>query len=119
LKPFLLVLAISLASIALMASILDHLAIIPSKGSFFWENLIFLGTTTAVLFMYVYRSGTDSFVQIYLLTMVVKLLAYGGYMSFVILTDKAGAFANVVSFLSAYLVFTLLEIIFLYRRTRV
>jgi hypothetical protein len=48
--------------------------------------------------------------------MAVKLIAYGAYNFVMILDDKAGATQNVVWFGVLYLIFTALEIGFLYRR---
>lgn len=48
--------------------------------------------------------------------MAVKLVAYGAYNLLMILKDKSGAAENVVFFMILYLVFTTLEIVFLYRK---
>lgn len=85
--------------------------------SFFFQTLILLVFGTGLLYIYLYRfSRQDLFVHIYLLSMVVKLLAYGAYNFFMIMDDEAGAFANVGWFMLLYLIFTLLEIAFLYKK---
>jgi hypothetical protein len=85
--------------------------------SFFYESLIFLAFATIIIFSYLYNSNKpDFFVQLYLLTMAVKFLAYGAYNLFMILEDRDGASLNVVFFMILYIVFTVLEITFLYRR---
>lgn len=85
--------------------------------SFFFETLFFLLFGTVLLFVYLYRFNKPGFfVQLYLLTMAVKLLAYGAYNFFVILEDKAGASFNVAWFMTLYIIFTALEIAFLYRK---
>jgi hypothetical protein len=85
--------------------------------SFFYQTLIFLVFATTTIFAYLYNANRpDFFVQLYLLTMVVKFLAYGAYNLFMILEDKDGASLNVVFFMIIYIVFTALEIAFLYRR---
>jgi hypothetical protein len=85
--------------------------------SYFFQTLILLLFGTGVIFVYLYRfHRPDLFVHIYLLSMVVKLLAYGAYNFFMIMDDEAGAVANVAWFMVLYLIFTLLEIIFLYRK---
>jgi hypothetical protein len=85
--------------------------------SFFYQTLILLAFSTTLIYRYLYRADkSEYFVQLYLLTMTVKLLAYGVYNVFVVLQDKAGATANVVFFMAVYAIFTILEISFLYRR---
>lgn len=85
--------------------------------TFFFQTLILLLFGTALLYVYLYRfNRKELFVHIYLLTMVVKLLAYGAYNFLMIMDDRSGAAANVAWFMVLYLVFTLLEIVFLYRK---
>jgi hypothetical protein len=85
--------------------------------SFFYQTLILLAFSTVMIYRYLYKvDKSEYFVQLYLLTMTVKLLAYGIYNVFVVLQDKAGATANVVFFMVVYAIFTFLEITFLYRR---
>lgn len=86
--------------------------------SFFWEIIIFLTLTTAFLFLFVVRAASGLFVQMYLLTMVLKLLGYGAFLFFVIWHDRQNAIPNVVLFLVGYLLFTAIEIFFLHRKTR-
>jgi hypothetical protein len=91
--------------------IVDHLP------SFFYETLIFLVFATVVIYGYLYRTSKPGmFVQLYLLTMAVKLLAYGAYNLVMILQDQPGAVANVVFFMAIYAAVTILEIGFLYRK---
>ena len=85
--------------------------------SYFYQTLFFVPFTTFVIFGYLYKlSKPDIFVQLYLLTMVVKFFAYGAYVFFVIVDDKPGARGNVLFFLVLYGFFTVLEIAFLYRK---
>jgi hypothetical protein len=85
--------------------------------SYFFQTLILLLFGTGMLYIYLYRfNRQDLFVHIYLLSMVVKLLAYGVYNFFMIMDDEGGAVANVAWFMLLYLIFTLLEIVFLYRK---
>lgn len=87
------------------------------QPSFFLTTLIFLTFGTGLIFIYLYKATKpDFFILLYLLTMVLKLLAYCGYNLVIILKDKAGAIPNVVLFMVTYFVFTALEIGFLYRR---
>lgn len=85
--------------------------------SFLHQTAIFLVFTTSVIFIYLYKiNKPDFFVQLYLLTMAVKLLAYGAYTVFMILEDRKGASQNVVFFLVLYVILTVMEIAFLYRK---
>lgn len=86
------------------------------KPSFFVQTLILLTITTSVIFVYLFRARESSyFTQLYLLTMVVKVLAYCAYNLLMVLKDKPAAVNNVVFFMVVYFVFTALEIGFLYR----
>lgn len=82
--------------------------------SFCWPSLILLTLATALIFRYLYRTGPALFIQLYLLTMVIKLLAYAAYILAMILLHREGAVANVVFFLVTYFIFTFLEVVFLY-----
>ena len=85
--------------------------------SFLYVTLFFVLLTTIIVFRYLYRLKQPAyFIQLYLFLMVVKLIAYLGYNIFMVLKDKPSAVSNVVFFLLVYFVFTLIEIIFLYRQ---
>ena len=88
--------------------------LLPALPGLFWEILIFLAFSTTVLFLYLYRAHSDWFVELYLLTMVIKLLAYGGFAVIMILKNRDGAPLNIGFFLICYLLFTLLELVILY-----
>jgi hypothetical protein len=101
--------------LALHASV--HLGWLDALPSFTYQTAIFLVFTTIVIYVYLYKvNKPDFFVQLYLLTMAVKLLGYGAYAVFMILEDQHGAGKNVVFFLLLYVVMTALEISFLYRK---
>ncbi len=108
----LLVLASLLAGMTWMAHVqlwIEHLP------SFFYQTSVFLVFSTTVIFVYLYKIDKPAFfTQLYLLTMVVKLIAYGAYVLIMILEDKEGAMMNVVFFMILYFAFTALEIAFLY-----
>ena len=88
-----------------------------SLPSFFYQTLIFVAFSVALVCAYLYKVNKPAiFVQLYLLTMAVKLLAYGAYVVVIILQDRAGAVENVVFFMIAYFVFSALEIGFLYHK---
>lgn len=85
--------------------------------SFLYETAWLIAVTTVILFLYLYRWAKPSlFVQLYLLSMAVKLIAYFAYNMVMILDDRPGATGNVLYFLVVYVVYTALEIAFLYRR---
>ena len=72
---------------------------------------------TIILFVYLFRSDKGSyFVQLYLLSMVIKLIGYLAYNLVIILEDRKAASGNVVYFLMVYFIFTVVEIGFLYRK---
>ncbi|HTE34133.1 MAG TPA: hypothetical protein VK666_27320 [Chryseolinea sp.] len=103
--------------IAVLTILAEHLQWIHGVPSFFYQTNIFLSFTTFVIFAYLFRAARpDFFVQLYLLSMAVKLLAYGTYAGIMITEDRLGAAKNVVFFLILYVVFTALEIVFLYRK---
>jgi hypothetical protein len=92
---------------------------IPKLPSFFAQTLIFLTFGTAIMFRYLYRvRKPETFVQLYLLMMVVKILAFGAYAFFIVLKDRAGATYNIVFFMICYFIFTALEIAFLFQKTK-
>lgn len=113
---FVVLLVASLATAGLTILAL-HLSWIDALPSFFYQILLFLVFATFVVFRYLYKvDKPDFFVQLYLLTMVVKFIAYGVFNLIVILEDRAGAAHNVAFFLVIYLLFTALEVAFLYRK---
>lgn len=85
--------------------------------TFFLKTLIFLVFSTSVIFVYLYQANKPTFfLQLYLVTMVLKLLAYCAYNFIMILNDRASAVGNVVFFMVTYFLFTILEIAFLYHK---
>ncbi|GAB1445990.1 hypothetical protein MASR2M41_17350 [Flammeovirgaceae bacterium] len=56
------------------------------------------------------------FAQLYLLSLSVKLLAYGAYILFVLVKSPSHAAANAGVFVVTYILFTALEVGFLYRK---
>lgn len=87
--------------------------------SYYVEILIFVFLTTLILFSYLYRAAPGPhFVQLYLLTMGLKLLGYGAFGLIIILSDREGAASNAALFIITYLAYTALEVAFLYRKIR-
>lgn len=83
--------------------------------SFLYESTFLVAFITTVIFVYLYRMSKPShFVQLYLLSMVVKLVGCLVFLVFMVLTDRDGAIANAVYFMVTYLTFTTTEIGFLY-----
>ncbi len=81
------------------------------------QTLVLLVLTTSIIYVYLYKARTSAyFTQLYLLTMVVKVLAYCAYILLMVLKDKPAAVENAVFFLVCYFTFTALEIGFLYRK---
>ena len=84
--------------------------------SFYHETLAFLFLATLTIFYKLTRVRDSMFVQFYLLSMAVKLLAYTSFNLVIVLKDRVGALENVIFFMLVYTTFTVLEIAFLYRR---
>ena len=100
-----------------LVNLLYQEAWIPQMPSFVFQTTWVVATFTTILFVYLYRSDKGSFfVQLYLLSMVVKLIGYLAYSLLIILEDRQGAPANVVYFLLVYFLFTAIEIGFLHRK---
>jgi hypothetical protein len=88
-----------------------------TKPTFSTQTISLVSFTTIAIYFYLSKPKLKSyFLQIYLASMVVKLLAYCTYVFIVIIKDKSNAFANVIVFLIVYVVFTGLEIAFLHRK---
>ena len=104
-----LIVALALSAVAWVSADSCWIAALPS---FFFQTTIFLLFGTGLLYVYLYRfNKPDFFIQLYLLTMAVKLLAYGAYNFFMIIEDKQGAVKNVVWFMTLYFIFTALEMV--------
>lgn len=87
------------------------------RPSFYVPILVFLSFATALIYFYLYTVDKPAqFVQLYLLTMAVKLLASLVFCFVMISRDKPSAVGNVVFFMCTYFLFTGIEIGFLYHR---
>jgi hypothetical protein len=80
------------------------------------ETTLLLLLSTVFICRFLLRSPEDSFVQLYLLTVVVKLIAFLIYNVLVVMLDPLSRDANVGFFIVSYLIFTFLEIGFLHRK---
>jgi len=106
--------AIGVAGLVLISV---RLGWIEAAPSYYVRSLLILAAFTAVIYRYLDRLKQPGlFVQIYLLSMAVKLIAYGVYVVLMIVDDKPGANKNVLFFLILYVVFTTLEVAFLHRK---
>ncbi len=114
---FFVVLSVAALAIAGLMMLAIRLTWIDALPSFFYQTILFLLFATFVIFRYLYKADKPGFfVQLYLLTMAVKFIAYGVFNVIVIREDPAGAAKNVAFFMLIYLVFTALEVVFLYRK---
>lgn len=105
--------------LAALSTFAHHQHWLDRLPSFLYLTLFFLVSSTALIFKYLFKeSRPDFFVQLYLLTMAVKLMAYLAYNLLIILKDKPGAALNVVFFMIAYFLFTILELAFLLRKVQ-
>ena len=85
--------------------------------SYTLEIIFVLGVSTGVIFyLLIRRSQTPSFTQSYLLSIVLKMFGYGTFILVIIFRDKNGAFGNAFLFMVAYILFTALEVGFLFNR---
>jgi hypothetical protein len=99
---------VSLAAAALLA---------PVRPSFLYPTTVLLALVTLMLYRYLQRQKEPQFfVQLYLATMAFKLLVSCGYVFTIAVLDKPGAFPNVLYFLCLYVVFTAVEVAFLYHK---
>jgi hypothetical protein len=88
------------------------------QPDFLYQTIIFLFLATAGLYRFLLKTKQerpDYFVQLYLLTLVVKIIASSAYL-FVMVVGQPEPARDVVFFMAVYFVFTALEIAFLYRR---
>ncbi|MBT1702668.1 hypothetical protein [Chryseosolibacter indicus] len=97
---------------------LTNLAIswqVVERPSFLYETVILLVVTTGGIY-FLLNKRLRHFLLLYLLTTVIKILAFGVYTLIVVLEDKKGANVNVIFFMICYFLFTAVEVIFLHRR---
>lgn len=88
------------------------------QPEFLYQTLVFLFLATAGLYRFLVKTKLqrpDYFVQLYLFTLVVKILASAAYL-FVMVVGQPEPARDVVFFMGVYFVFTALEITFLYNR---
>lgn len=85
---------------------------------FFYQTILLLLISTVGLFRFLLntrKKNPDLFVPIYLATIAIKLIAFGGYIFLMVKQQPEMMRENVVFFLIVYVIFTALETVFLYR----
>lgn len=88
-----------------------------ARPSFSTQTIILVSFTTLAIFFYLNKPKLKPyFLQLYLASIVMKLIAYCAYNFLIIVRDRSNAFANVILFMIVYVVFTGIEIAFLYRK---
>ena len=107
--------AIFIGALTWMANELEWIAHLPS---FFFQTLVFLTLGTGIMYRYLYQvKKPDTFVQLYLFMMVLKIIAFGAYAFVIVLKDRADAASNIVFFLICYFICTALEVAHLFQKT--
>jgi hypothetical protein len=109
-------LTIFLASVTLIG-LANYSGIIESPPTLSILTTAFLALTTLGAFYLVdsrRKAGAMNFTQVYLITVVAKILLYGIFVVVIIVADRPNATSNAVFFLVGYFLFTALEVIFLY-----
>lgn len=104
-----------IASLALFAG---GCFVFETLPGFFYHTLIFLFISTAGLYKFLLdakQNKPDYFVPIYLSTLMMKLIGYGGYIFVMVKKQPEMKAENVVFFMIGYVIFTALETVFLYR----
>jgi hypothetical protein len=85
--------------------------------SFTLEILFFLASSTLIIFyILIKRDDPESFTQSYLLSIAVKILFYGAFIFVLIFMDSPGASLNTAFFIASYVLYTALEVTFLFKR---
>ncbi len=103
-----------LGSVVLIGADYNWFIEIPSYS---FEIIFFLGISTGGIFYFlIKRTRSPSFTQSYLLSIVLKMLGFSAFILVIIFKDKSGAFGNALLFIVSYLLFTVLEVGFLFKR---
>ena len=85
----------------------------------YFQSLMLLYISTGGLFYYllkIHTSRPDFFIQFYLLTIALKILAYGVYLGIVTWSNPENSGLNIVFFMVVYVIFTAIEVGFLWRK---
>jgi hypothetical protein len=84
--------------------------------SFLFLITTVLAAATFLAYFFMLRTPPEDFVKNYLLTIVIKLLAGGVFIGAIIFADIERAETNAITFMAVYLLFTGLEVAFLFGR---
>lgn len=103
-------------SLLLLSVITGFVTLQLANPSYLILILTVLAIATWGIYFFMQRTNRGDFVRNYMLTIVLKLLVGGIFIFILFYADKSGADANAVLFLVAYLLFTGLEVGFLFRK---
>ena len=109
-------LAVFTGALLLLTVIIGLITVQLVNPSFLILILTVLTSATWLIYFFIQRANREDFIRNYLLTIVLKLLAGGIFIFILLFIDKPGANANAIFFMTIYLVFTGLEVGFLFRR---
>jgi hypothetical protein len=85
--------------------------------SFGWLIILYGALSSFVAYFLLQKQEKAmQFTQFYLLSVVAKLLTGCIFILVLILADRKGAFANALLFIISYFVFTVIEVVFLFRK---
>jgi hypothetical protein len=86
------------------------------RPTFGWEIIAILTFFTGFVFFKLDKTPRPNFTQTYLLTIVLKILFGGILIAFILFMDAQMAVENALVFIISYLLFTSLEVFFLFRK---
>jgi hypothetical protein len=90
-----------------------------SSPSFYIEIIAFQALVTLGFYAYLLRRisvSPQDFTPAFLLTLVLRFLLFAGFMLVIIVMDTLGAHANALFFMISYMILTVTEVAFLYRK---
>jgi len=99
-----------------LATITGLITVQLASPSFLILILTILALITWLVYLFIRRTNREDFIKNYLLTIVLKLLIGGVFIFSLLYIDKPGADANAIFFMVAYLLFTALEVGFLFKK---
>jgi len=87
-----------------------------ANPSFLVLILTVLAMVTWLVYFFIQRTNREDFIRNYLITIVLKLLLGGIFIFILLYIDKPGSDTNAILFMAAYLLFTGLEVGFLFKK---
>ena len=87
-----------------------------AQPSFLVLIIAVLAVATWIVYLSILKTKPEDFIKNYLLTIVVKIIVGGVFIFVLIFLDKDGAEENAILFMVSYLIFTALEVVFLFRK---